>query len=274
MTYTLPPSSPPETDPANPYFWPMLQSLPYFRGLLRTVEAGFYRDFDLPSPVFDLGCGDGHFAEVVFDRPLDVGLDPALYSLREAKTRNAYKSLVNSMGNRIPYPDATFASALSNSVLEHIPDLQSVLDDTARVLQKGASFIFCVPNHRWPENLAIAGFLKRIGLHGLAAAYTRLFIRISRHVNMLSPEEWQARLEQAGFSLENWWHYFPPAALHALEWGHYWGLPSWISRVLFGRWVLVPARWNLALTARLLKKHALAGADQAGTYTWFVARRR
>ncbi len=49
----------------NPYLWPMLQSLPYFRALLRAVEAGFYRDFELPSPVYDLGCGDGHFARLV-----------------------------------------------------------------------------------------------------------------------------------------------------------------------------------------------------------------
>ena len=258
----------------NPYLWPMLQSLPYFRALVRAVEADFYRDFELPSPVYDLGCGDGHFANLVFKKKLDVGLDPALDSLREAKQWGAYSSLVQSLGNRVPFPDRYFASALSNSVLEHIKDLQPVLDETARVLRNGAIFLFCVPNHRWQENLAIASAFRRLRLDGLARAYTRLFTRISRHVNMLLPEEWKERLEQAGFELQAWWHYFPPAALHILEWGHYLGLPSLVTRKLFGCWVLAPQRWNLALTERWLAKYAETGEDPAGTYTWYVARRR
>lgn len=271
----LPPEATPErrTDP-NPHWWLQLQSLPYFRALLRAVEADFYRDFELASPVYDLGCGDGHFAKVVFNKKLDVGLDPALVSLHEAASLGAYDGLVQALGNRAPLPSKHFASAISNSVLEHIPDLQNVLNETGRLLKKGALFLFCVPNHRWQQNLAIASFFRKIGLEGLAGAYTRFFTRISRHVNMLPPEEWHTRLDEAGFDVEAWWHYFPPAALHALEWGHYFGLPSYFSRMLFGRWVLTPERWNLGITERLLQKLANGGADPAGTYTWYVARRR
>jgi SAM-dependent methyltransferase len=258
----------------NPYLWPQLQSLPHFRALLRAVESKFYDEFELPSPVLDVGCGDGHFASLVFKSKLDVGIDPALYSLREAKEWGAYKHLLNTTGARLPFEDGYFASALSNSVLEHIPDLQAVMNETGRVLKPGAIFLFCVPNHRWPHNLSIANWLQRLGLRGLAAAYVRLFTRISRHVNMLSPEEWEQRLQAAGFDVERYWHYFPPAALHALEWGHYLGLPSWIARMLAGRWILVPARWNLALTERLLRKHAVAEANEHGTYSWYVARRK
>ena len=58
------------------YLWLHVRDLPYFRGLLRAVEARFYMDVDLPEPCLDLGCGDGHFAKIAFDRPLEVGLDP------------------------------------------------------------------------------------------------------------------------------------------------------------------------------------------------------
>jgi SAM-dependent methyltransferase len=259
---------------ANPYLWPQLQSLPYFRALLRAVEADFYGEFELASPVLDVGCGDGHFASLVFKRKLDIGIDPALVSLREAKQWGAYKDVLNTTGARLPFPDSHFASALSNSVLEHIPDLQAVLNETGRVLKPGSLFLFCVPNHRWQKNLSVADFLERLGLRGLASAYTRLFTRISRHVNMLSPEEWGQKLSTAGFEIERYWHYFPPAALHALEWGHYFGLPSWITRMLFGRWVMAPARWNLSLTEAGVRKHARALADVRGTYSWYVARRK
>jgi SAM-dependent methyltransferase len=280
----------------NPYLWPMMQTLPYFRALLRAVEASFYGEFELASPVLDLGCGDGQFASQVFEKQIEVGIDPALGSLREALRRKStdalengkeearsprgpegmltYLGLVQAFGARMPFADGYFASAFSNSVLEHIADLQPVLNETARVMRKGALFLFCVPNHRWQENLSISGFLSRIGLKGLAQTYVRLFTRISRHVNMLSPEEWTARLDAAGFVVERYWHYFPPAALHALEWGHYFGLPSWVARALTGRWVLAPWRWNLTLTEAAIRKHAQGGANEAGTYTWYVARRR
>jgi len=258
----------------NPFLWPMLLTLPYFRALLRAVEADFYGEFELASPVLDLGCGDGLFASQVFKQPIDVGIDPALVSLREAKTYGAYRLVLQSFGHRLPFPDGHFGSAFSNSVLEHIPDLQPVLNETARVVKPGGLFLFCVPNHRWQSSLSVSAFLKRVGLRRLAAAYTRFFTRISRHINLLSPEEWQTKLEQAGFSLERYWHYFPPAAVHALECGHYFGLPSYLTRLLTGRWILAPARWNLALTERLVRGHAQGGEDEEGAYTWVVARRK
>ena len=258
----------------NRFLWPMLLSLPYFRALLRAVEADFYGEFELAAPVLDLGCGDGLFASQVFKRPIDVGIDPALASLREAKTHGAYRLLLQAFGHRLPFAAGTFASAFSNSVLEHIPGLQAVLNETARVLRPGGLFLFCVPNHRWQSALSVSAFLKSIGLSRFAQAYVRFFTRISRHINMLSPEEWQTKLERAGFSLERYWHYFPPAAVHSLEWGHYWGLPSYLTRLLTGRWILAPARWNLALTERLVRRHAQVGADEQGAYTWVVARRK
>lgn len=48
-----------ETD----YLWRNISELPYFRGLLRAVEARTYRDIPLPGPVLDLG---------VWRRPLCV----------------------------------------------------------------------------------------------------------------------------------------------------------------------------------------------------------
>ena len=70
-------------------------------------------------------------------------------------------------------------------------------------------------------------------MKSLAESYRRFFTRISRHVHLDDPETWTARLAKAGFTVERHWHYFPPSALAALEWGHYFGLPSLITRKLF-----------------------------------------
>jgi SAM-dependent methyltransferase len=255
------------------FLWLHLRDLPYFRALLRAVEAHFYQDFVLESPVLDVGCGDGHFATIAFDRPLDVGIDPWGGPIREAARLGGYQSLVQGDGGFMPFPDDYFSSGLSNSVLEHIPHIEQVLAETARVLKPGALFLFCVPNPAYLTDLSIPQILRKIRLNGLADRYTEWFRRISRVEHADTPTVWEARLNRAGFDLESWWHYFSPQALRMLEWGHYFGAPTLLTRKLTGRWIIAPTRWNLALTMRLVKPHADAEPNPQGTYTFFVARK-
>jgi SAM-dependent methyltransferase len=256
------------------YLWLHLCDLPYFRGLLRAVEARFYQDFDLPAPILDVGCGDGHFATITFDDPLDVGIDPWEAPLREASQRQPYNLLTRGDGGKMPFPDAVFGSALSNSVLEHIPSVEDVLKETARVLKPGALFLFCVPNHQFLASLSIGRALDRISLHSLADSYRSFFNRIARHYHSDPPEVWQARLEQAGFTLERWWHYYSPEAMRITEWGHYFGLPSLICYKLTGRWILSQSRWNLALTDHLTRPYYEQDPlCDDGVCTFYVARR-
>ena len=255
------------------FLWLNLRALPYFRAMLRAVEAQFYQEFELPAPTLDLGCGDGHFASVTFNRKLDVGLDPWAGPIHQALRYGGYRSLVQADGGRMPFHDEHFASALSNSVLEHIPHVQAVLADLRRVLKPGAQFLFCVPNSRYLTELSVPMILKRFGLTGLGQAYTDWFQRMSRTCHAVNPDVWQSWLESAGFQLVKWWHYFSPAALHTLEWGHYFGAPTLLPHALSKHWIIAPWRWNLFLTERLVRKHVVALPDPEGTYTFYVARR-
>ncbi len=255
------------------FLWLNIRDLPYFRALLRAVEAKFYQDINLPAPTLDIGCGEGHFASLVFDRKIDVGLDPSYSTIHEARLYHAYGLLTEADGGQMPYPNGHFASAFSNSVLEHIPHVEQVLGETARVLKPGALFVFCVPNHRFNEFLSIAVMLDKLCLPALAKFYRAFFSYIARHRHLDSLETWTSRLELAGFVVEKWWHYFPPKALAVLEWGHYFGLPSFIIRKLTGRWILVPTHWNLMLTQRFLQPYANAVACDDGVCTFYVARR-
>jgi len=248
------------------YLWLHLRDLPYFRALVRAVEAAFYQSLELPAPVLDVGCGDGHFAQLTFDRPIDVGLDPWTGPIHEAGRRGAYRLLVQADGARAPFADGTFASGFSNSVLEHIPQIDEVLADTARVLKAGAPFYFCVPNPRYLSELSISRSLGR--------GYTEWFRRISRVQHADEPEVWARRLERAGFRLERWWHYFSPSAMRVLEWGHYFGLPSLVARKMTGRWVIAPTRWNLWLTGRFLRRYASTDPVADGTFTFYIALKR
>ena len=43
------------TEVERDYLWLNLRELPYFRAVLRAVEARSYQQFDLPGPILDLG---------------------------------------------------------------------------------------------------------------------------------------------------------------------------------------------------------------------------
>ena len=251
-----------------------MREVPYFRALLRAVESRFYQGSQLAAPTYDVGCGDGQFASLTFEQQIDVGLDPWHDPIHEARGRGAYRLLVEADAAHAPFPNAYFASAFSNSVLEHIPHVQAVLDETARVLKPAALFLFCVPNDSFATSLSIARSLDRLGLVSLAAVYRKAFNRISRHVHCDDSGTWKERLTAAGFQVEAHWNYFSSSALAALEWGHYLGLPAAICKKLFGRWIVAPWRSSLSLTMALLRRYYNEPVpDELGAYTFYVARR-
>ncbi len=145
------------------FLWPQLIDLPYFRATLRAVEARWMHEVQLTEPVLDIGSGDGHFASAVFSRKLNVGIDPDRAVMKSAKQFNGYHHLLQTEGARLPFASASFSSAVSNSVLEHIPDLDPVLRDINRVLKPGALFAFTVPNPGYRTELAVPQLLRRLG---------------------------------------------------------------------------------------------------------------
>jgi SAM-dependent methyltransferase len=205
---------------------------------------------------------------------LDAGLDPGRRPLIEARDRLVYRYLAQADGARMPYPDRFFGSAISNSVLEHIPNVQAVLGETSRVLRPGAPLYFCVPSDNFLPFLSIGRALDALGLRPLGNRYRRLFNRISRHHHCDDADTWRRRLDRAGLALDYWWPYFSQGALTALEWGHYLGLPALVVKKVSGHWILWPSRANLWLTERLLRRYYEEPLPAAGAYLFFISHRR
>jgi SAM-dependent methyltransferase len=256
--------------------WQHLKSVPAFRALLRSVEARFYQQMELPEPVLDLGCGDGHFASLTFQDKLASGLDPWWRPLKKAAQTGAYRWPVQALGHAMPYSDSYFGAVISNSVLEHIPDVQAVLNEAARVLKPDGRLIITFPSDQFTARLGGAQLLDRLGLGRLADRYRVGFNAIARHAHTDRPETWQSRLEAAGLIVEHWQPYFSESALHALELGHFFGFPSFLCHLLTNRWILAPWRSSLYLTDRWLRplyQESLPEGDE-GTMLLFVARKR
>ncbi len=255
-----------------------LREVPAFRALLRATEGRFYADLlPLEGPVLDLGSGDGHFSAVALAaarHPLTAGIDPDATMLREASGRGAYQGLAQALGGALPFGDGRFRTVVSNSVLEHIPEVEPVLAEVSRVLSRGGRFIFCVPSDHFAELLLSPRLLRQLRLESLARAYERFFNRISRHKHCDGPQVWKPRLHSIGLDVVEWFYYFSARATAALEVGHYIGLPNLIARKLVGRWVWFPDGLGVTLTERWLRPLYEERLPKVGAYLFFVAEKR
>ncbi len=248
--------------------------LPYFRGMLRAVEQSFYEKEELEEPIYDLGAGDGHFAWALFrNNEKVIGVDPWWEPLMEARKREVYPLLVQSEGAFAPIESGSCGSAISNSVLEHIPNVQPVLNEVGRVLKPGAKFYFAVPNRRFVTDLWGMEVLSKMGLRSLALEYSKLFNKIARHVNLDPPEVWLPRLKQAGFEDVEYFHYFPKEAMRKLERGHAAGLPNLLLKKTIGDWVLFNDKDNPFIPFNEVKKMVANPYDEEGCCTFYIAKR-
>lgn len=250
-----------------------LADLPYFRALLRGVESRFYQPLNFESPVLDLGCGDGHFASVTFNKLMLIGVDSEWSSLLEAQKTKRYNILLSSKGGRLPFKNQEFSSCISNSVLEHIPEVDEVLREIARVLKNEAKFVFCVPNQKFTKYLAIAEFFEKIKSPSIAECYRSFFNKISRHYHCDPYEIWKERLEKVGLIIADHWDYFSPSTIKCLEWGHYLGLPYWITKKLFGKWVIWK-QFNQTVIYSLVKKFYFENPRHPeGAYSFYICQK-
>ncbi len=255
-------------------FWKNISSLPYFRGFLRAVEGRYYQDIDMSPPILDLGIGDGHFTSETFPRSIDVGIDPAFLELLNAKQKKGCKLHICGSGDRLPFKSRYFSTVFSNSVLEHINVLEPVFCEVKRILKDSGIFIITVPNGNFTKNLSIGRFFNWLGLNNWAKSYQRFFNKVSRHYHPDPVSKWEERLGSAGFEIMKSWNYFPKISLKILEWGHLFGIPSWISKKIFGKWILVPSKWNLWVVSVWLKRHYLLEQESPeGAYTLFISKK-
>ncbi|MEJ5311861.1 MAG: class I SAM-dependent methyltransferase [Anaerolineae bacterium] len=185
--------------------------------LWRAIELRVLAAETFPRPVLDLGCGDGLIAQVLFagEAPVDAGFDPWLNQVRKAPASGAYRHVQQALGDAMPYPDASFGTVFSNSVLEHIPNLDPVLREVTRVLRPGGRFLATVPSDMFRRMLA--GYRERDakGDRTGAETYAAAVDQRLEHHRYLTPTQWAKRLNLAGMQLL-YTRYYIPGEVEAL----------------------------------------------------------
>lgn len=254
------------------HLWRQLSSMAPHRALVRAVEAWLLSRVPLETPVLDLGCGDGHFGGLAFDRPPDVAIDLAVDAVAEAGRRREYGAVVCGDARRLPFRDAVFGSVVSNSALEHVEDVDAALREARRVLGKGGALVATTPTDRFAVELLGSAIARGLRLSTAANAYGRFFSRISRHYHAEEPRVWRDRLARAGFEVIHHATYFPPSALHAFDLCHYLSVPFLVARRTIGTWVLHPIQTEAFF--RWLRRYTQDGPEHPdGVYQLVVCRR-
>ena len=123
----------------------------------RAVEIGALLQLGIPEGRgLDLGCGDGKLTALILERSGPrrlVGSDFDPMETQAAVLSGLYEAVHIAPGDCIPEKDNSFDFVISNSVLEHIPELEPVLREVARVLRPGGRFLFTVPGPGFHANL-------------------------------------------------------------------------------------------------------------------------
>lgn len=245
---------------------------------LRSIEIDRLASvMDAEGLGLDLGCGDGILTDILFSRvgktPRLVGIDLDPLETEAAAAYPFYERIHTCPADAIPEADGTFDYVVSNSVLEHIPDLESVIREVSRVLKPGGRFYFTVPGPGFHENL-------RGSVIGVdRARYLEDLDRRLAHFHYLSSADWTAMCDRHGLRLDAVEGYIDPAEtrrwenlsrvtgglLHALSFGK--SRPIEIQRALKLRSIQNSMRLPKAVATVLAKTITIGLGDdrQDGT---------
>lgn len=115
------------------------------------VELAARHGIDLQAHVdLDVGCGNGVLGNALI-RDISVGFDMSASGVIWARDHKpAYRSLLQASATAVPLRDASQHLIFSNSVIEHIPDLDATFDEIGRLIRPGGYVILSTVSEQFP----------------------------------------------------------------------------------------------------------------------------
>lgn len=157
--------------------------------LWRAAEIAALREVHFEPPVLDLGCGDGLVTSMVLST-IAIGVDPDPGPLERVSRLGVYQRLEAAPAQGMAVPSGSIGTVLSNSVLEHVADLDAVLAAVARVLRPGGTLVVTTPTQAFSNWLTLP-----------LPAYAVWRNRTLAHLNLWPVPIWRQHLTDAGLEI-------------------------------------------------------------------------
>jgi SAM-dependent methyltransferase len=230
------------------------------------------RRYDCPSPILDVGCGDGLFAKVAFSDAEIWGIDIDAKEGAWALSSQAYQQVILGDITRARLPQGFFATCIANCSLEHIPDLGSALRTIRGSLRPGGKAYLFVPNRDWASWFLSVRLLGALGLSGASRALQDAVDSTFNHHHLYDESGWRDQVEAAGLEVERIEPVLSTATTVAFELLLLPSLLGFLNKKLTTRWTNFPRLRRLAARPAFdVVRAALgAGGDRAPTAEFLV----
>lgn len=96
--------------------------------------------------ILDIGCGDGSLTKHLLVNHEVFGIDADHRAVRAAYAAGL-QALRGDLEDRLPFQNSHFDVVLALDVLEHVADIDFILNEVRRVLKDTGYFIVSLPNH-------------------------------------------------------------------------------------------------------------------------------
>lgn len=182
----------------------------------RAIEIGALLRQPLPTGCgLDLGCGDGKLTKIILNRSGPrklIGIDVDQKETDIARQLGIYEDILTTEARSIPLPSESIDFVISNSVMEHIPDLNAVITEVCRILRTGGILITTVPTIGFHANLrgSVLPWIKRQDY------LTKLDTRLA-HFHYLTTRDWANLLDRNGMRLKHRFGYLDRAECRRWE---------------------------------------------------------
>jgi SAM-dependent methyltransferase len=181
---------------------------PEMTGLVRKIHD--WCGIEDGSRVLDFGCYDGYIVRRLrgLAKIHGVGIDisPSAMALAKQAAKNEGLDgleFVVTDGANLPFPDGSFDVVVCSEILEHVPDLDAVLAEIARVLVKGGRLYATMPNSLsdvWQPFHALCRRVDQVEGHLRRMTRPEFLTALQRHG--LQP----TRVRYRGFVLSALWY--------------------------------------------------------------------
>jgi len=218
------------------FFENYLKQAPLPLAVERTQECILLSRQKFAEPILDIGCGDGIFANILFSKTIDVGIDPNKHELQRAKKTNKYRELIQCYGDNIPLPSNSFKTIFSNSVMEHIPDIKPVLKESFRLLDNDGRLYLTLPTDLFDKYTFGYQILNKIGMKKNGNKFSTFFNKFWCHYHYYDAAGWRELFNDVGFKVEFEQEYGKKKMCMFNDLMAFFSFPGFLTRKIANKW--------------------------------------